>query len=150
MRELLLAGPDRTLELGHRLGELLEGGEVIALHGPLGVGKTVLVKGLARGLAVQEEVVSPSFALVHEHEGRLPLYHIDLYRLSREEVALLGLEEYWGRGVCAVEWAERASGLLPPDHLWVDMDFAQGEARVARLIPRGPRHRRLVEALRWD
>jgi len=151
MLELLSANREYTLELGRRLGKLLEGGEVVALSGPLGVGKTVLIKGLARGLGVDErEVVSPSFALVHEHQGRLPLYHIDLYRLSPEEVALLGLEEYLGQGVCAVEWADRAPGVLPPEHLWVTMEFAQGEVRRLRLLSRGARYRRLLEDLRWD
>jgi tRNA threonylcarbamoyladenosine biosynthesis protein TsaE len=96
-------------------------GSVYALNGPLGSGKTVFAKGFAEGLGVAEEVTSPSFALIIEYSGRLPFFHIDLYRrASRAELEGLGLEEIFsGSAVCLVEWAERAAGLLPQGTVFV-------------------------------
>ena len=110
------SSPEETAALGRRLARTLAPGTVLALVGPLGAGKTAFVKGLAAGLGVPpREAVSPTFALIHEHTGRMPLFHADLYRLTGpEEVAELGLEDYAERrGVLAIEWAERAGGALP-------------------------------------
>ncbi len=89
--------------------------DVIALTGQLGAGKTTLIQGIAAGLDVQDYVTSPTFIIINEYAGRLPLYHIDLYRLDEGlEIADLGIEEYFRRGgVCVIEWAERLGGLLP-------------------------------------
>ena len=107
---------EETEALGEALGRLLKPGDLVLLYGDLGAGKTTFVKGLARGLGVPEEtyVVSPSFALINEYEGRVPLYHVDLYRLSPEEVEDLGLWELLPRGIMVVEWAERLEGAPPP------------------------------------
>jgi tRNA threonylcarbamoyladenosine biosynthesis protein TsaE len=107
---------EETLRFGERLGRELQRGDVIALCGDLGAGKTVLVKGIARGLGITQEVTSPTFTLVHEYTGgRLPLFHVDLYRLDNLEQALaIGIEEYWnGPGVTAIEWSEKIESLLP-------------------------------------
>jgi len=104
-----------TIELGRRLAALLKPGDVVALYGELGAGKTTMVKGICAGLGVTETVKSPSFVIVTEYMGRLPVYHIDLYRLE-SPLALdgMGLDSYFGgEGVCLVEWAERAERLLP-------------------------------------
>lgn len=116
--ERLLASPGQTLALGRALGELLVGGDFVALTGPLGAGKTQLVKGLAQGLAIpaEEPVVSPTFVLVREYRGRLTLYHVDAYRLSGSAALLeLGLEEMCGdpSGVVALEWADRTPETVP-------------------------------------
>ena len=106
-----------TLEFGRRLSRELQRGDVIALSGELGVGKTALVKGIARGLGITVEVTSPTFTLIHEYGGgRLPLFHVDLYRLDSVPQALaVGIEEYLnGAGVTVIEWAERIAPLLPP------------------------------------
>ena len=106
-----------TLEFGGRLARELQRGDVIALSGELGAGKTALVKGLARGLGIALDVTSPTFTLIHEYDGgRLPLYHIDLYRLDGVPQALaIGIEDYLsGAGVTVIEWAERIAPLLPP------------------------------------
>src|SRR5712692_8104592 len=94
---------------GRRLGSMLEGGELVALSGDLGVGKTCLIKGIARGLSLREEdILSPTFTMIQEHRGRLPLYHIDLYRLEAAALDDLGLREYlFSEAVAAVEWFER-------------------------------------------
>jgi len=101
--------PEETRALGEALARKLVPGDLLLLYGDLGSGKTTFVQGLARGLGVPEEVyvVSPSFSLVNEYPGRIPLFHVDLYRLGPEEVEELGLYEMLSRGVMVVEWAER-------------------------------------------
>jgi len=108
---------EETLALGREFASRLGAGECVALIGELGAGKTVFVRGLAAGLGVNEDgiVSSPTFVLVQEYAGRLPLYHVDLYRLAdaEEELADLGLSEMLAEGVVAIEWADRAAGALP-------------------------------------
>lgn len=136
MITVITHSPDETRSLGRRLGRLLGPGTVLALRGELGAGKTCFVQGLARGLRVKEEhVVSPTFVLVREYKGRLPLYHIDLYRLSPgREVESLGLEEYLeGEGVCAVEWAEKAEGILPASAVPVTLTVRSASSRTITL-----------------
>jgi tRNA threonylcarbamoyladenosine biosynthesis protein TsaE len=103
---------------------MLDGPAVVALRGGLGAGKTAFVGGLARGLGVEDRVTSPTFALVHEHAGRLPLFHFDLYRLGGpDDLDALGWDDYLDRGgVCAVEWSERADGFWPPDTIFVTLE----------------------------
>jgi tRNA threonylcarbamoyladenosine biosynthesis protein TsaE len=120
-----------TFELGRSQATALSGGEVFALVGELGAGKTHFVKGLAAGLGYAEEVTSPTFTLIHEYcGGGLPLYHMDFYRLdSEEEAARLGLDDYLAlRGVIAIEWADKFPRLLPAATRWVRFRFI-GEAR---------------------
>ena len=107
-------GPEETQDVGRVLGEHSRAGDIYLLTGPLGAGKTCLTQGIAAGLDVVGYVRSPTFVLVAEYEGRIPLYHVDLYRLDAEtEVADLGLDEYlFGDGACAVEWADRATDYL--------------------------------------
>ena len=114
-----------TLEFGGRLAQELQRGDVIALSGELGAGKTALVKGLARGLGITVEVTSPTFTLIHEYAGgRLALCHIDLYRLDTVPQALaIGIEDYLnGPGVTVIEWAERIGSLLPPHTTRIRME----------------------------
>ena len=103
-----------TEELGERLACVLRAGDVVALRGGLGMGKTAFIRGVARGLGVSDRVTSPTFTIVNEYEGRLPLFHFDLYRLSgADELFGIGWEDYPERGgVCAVEWSEQAGGAL--------------------------------------
>ncbi|MBW2056543.1 MAG: tRNA (adenosine(37)-N6)-threonylcarbamoyltransferase complex ATPase subunit type 1 TsaE [Deltaproteobacteria bacterium] len=129
-------GAAQTRKIGRLLGRLLQPGCVVALRGELGSGKTEFVKGLACGLGVEKSspVSSPSFVLVNEYPGRLPLYHLDLYRLSgSRDLEEIGLDEYlYGSGVTVIEWAEKAGPFLPPQHIWIDIEWA------------GPSGRRLV------
>ncbi len=113
----------------------LVGGEIFALHGVLGAGKTQLVKGLARGLGYQGDVTSPTFTIVHEYSGgRLPIYHLDLYRIADEKAALtLGIEEYLpSEGVTVIEWPERILGLLPPQTRHWELEVASLTERIIR------------------
>jgi tRNA threonylcarbamoyladenosine biosynthesis protein TsaE len=108
--------PEETRELGARFAADLKSGDILALNGPLGSGKTCFVQGIARGLGVTERyITSPTFVLVREYQGRLPLYHIDLYRLAPGiEIGMLGLDEYLdGDGITAIEWSEKMEEGLP-------------------------------------
>jgi tRNA threonylcarbamoyladenosine biosynthesis protein TsaE len=134
---------ETTFRLGETLGRAAIGGEVIGLSGPLGVGKTVLVKGLAKGLGVTDSYVSsPTFILVHPHEGRLPLYHIDLYRLEKgSDAEAIGLEEYLeGDGVAAIEWAEKGHDFLPAARLLIHLHYQEGDQRKIVLTASGDRY----------
>ncbi len=111
--KIFLADTEAMLRLGMIIGEFLTVGSVILLQGDLGAGKTTLVQGIGKGLGITEPIVSPTFTLINEYtEGRLPLYHLDLYRLEPQEVLSLNLESYWEGvevtpGIVAIEWAER-------------------------------------------
>lgn len=130
MRTVITHSPEETWELAAELANELGPGTVIALHGDLGAGKTCFIQGYAAALGISEPVTSPTYTLIGEYEGRLPLHHIDLYRLSGPQEALgLGLEEYFDAdGITAIEWAERAEGLLPPNllHLRIEADEHTG------------------------
>jgi tRNA threonylcarbamoyladenosine biosynthesis protein TsaE len=141
--------PAQTRALAARLGGDLAPGDVVALQGELGSGKTEFVKGLAQGLGVAPEVpvTSPSFLLVHEYPGRLKLVHLDLYRLEKLPPELLpDLEEYlFGPQVTAIEWAERLNNLLPENHLEIKLTITGENQREITITPHGPRGRRLLE-----
>lgn len=133
------AGPEETHGLGIKIGKALQPGIVVALIGDLGAGKTTLAKGIARGLDVESLVHSPTFTLIHEHEGRMPMYHFDLYRTERpEELDDLGYEDYfYGSGASVVEWAEKIEGLLPADRLEIRIT-GDGNIRLLELRSTGP------------
>ncbi|MBP5154788.1 MAG: tRNA (adenosine(37)-N6)-threonylcarbamoyltransferase complex ATPase subunit type 1 TsaE [Lachnospiraceae bacterium] len=125
------ASERETLAFARRLGEQAKAGDVYALDGDLGAGKTVFAKGFAAGLGVPGTVSSPTFTIIQVHEGgRLPLYHMDVYRLSDEdELEAVGAEEMLrGDGVCLVEWACLVRGLLPPEttRITIEKDLARG------------------------
>ena len=148
--ELTTRSPEQTQEFGTRLGKIAQAGDVILLVGKLGAGKTCLTQGIAWGLGIDDYAASPSFVLVRELYGRLPLYHVDFYRLENiEEIAELGLDEYfYGRGVSVVEWAEKALELLPPEHLLIEMDYVSENERHLKLKPRGKHYREMVAQLK--
>lgn len=117
--------PQETFSAGRQLGEKAFPGQVITLTGDLGVGKTVFTQGLAKGLGIEEPVNSPTFTIVQVYdEGRLPLYHFDVYRIScEEEMEDTGYEEYfYGEGVCLVEWAELVKELIPAEAVWITIE----------------------------
>jgi tRNA threonylcarbamoyladenosine biosynthesis protein TsaE len=129
-----------TRRLGERLGRVLAAGDVVALTGTLGAGKTAFVQGLARGLAVTSaRVASPTFTIVNEHAGRVPLYHVDLYRLEHpEELAEIGLSEYFGRGgVTVVEWFDRFPDEQPAERLEVRIEITGPRERQLHVTARG-------------
>jgi tRNA threonylcarbamoyladenosine biosynthesis protein TsaE len=138
----------QTRRFGARLGALLKGGEVIALQGTLGTGKTRWVQGMGQGLNVEEIITSPTFTLVNEYHGQLSLFHIDLYRITLVDEALdLGLEEYmYGDGVCVIEWAERIVEFLPPDHLWITFHHLDETKRRITIRAEGDGHQQLLKS----
>lgn len=147
--ELVSHSPEETQKFGARLGELARPGDVFLLVGDLGAGKTCLTQGIAWGLGIEEYTLSPSFVLVRELRGRLPLYHIDLFRLDHiEEIEELGLDDYlYGKGVCVVEWAEKGAGVLPAEHLLIQISYLSGTERSLQLIPRAQRYQQMVAHL---
>jgi tRNA threonylcarbamoyladenosine biosynthesis protein TsaE len=136
----------QTQRLGARLGELLRGGELLLLDGDLGTGKTSMTQGIAEGLGVRQVVSSPTFTLLKEYEGRLPLYHFDLYRLDdAAEMFDLGFEEYFeSNGVCVVEWANKAEHLWPSEHLRIRLKMVSETKRGMVLSGQGVRYSDLL------
>lgn len=150
---------EETRLLARKLAEFLEPGAVLALDGHLGAGKTTFAQGLAQGLDAREGASSPTFVLLHVHQGRLPMYHFDAYRLERaEQLEDLGADEYlWGSGVSVIEWAERVAAALPQDRLEIlierpggdlaDAPYRDDEERELYFTATGPRHARCLDAL---
>jgi tRNA threonylcarbamoyladenosine biosynthesis protein TsaE len=133
---------EETQTLARRLGELLQPGDVLCLSGDLGAGKTTFTQGLALGLGIEEPVSSPTFTIIKEYEdGRLPLYHMDIYRLGEGAIHEdLGYDEYWyGEGVSVVEWAEYLAELLPEDRMELKLCLADAGERILTLTGTGPR-----------
>jgi tRNA threonylcarbamoyladenosine biosynthesis protein TsaE len=136
--------------LGIRLGELVQPGDVFLLTGELGAGKTCLTQGIAWGLGTEEYAVSPTFVIMRELHGRLPLYHIDLYRLDNiEESQDLGLDDYlYGNGVCVVEWADKALRIMPKNHLLIKISYLSDTERRFELEAKGERYVEMIEKIK--
>ena len=120
-----------TFDLGMKLGENAKPGQIVCIDGDLGVGKTVFTKGFAKGLGVEDDVVSPTFTIIQEYnDGKLPLYHFDVYRIGHpDEMYDIGFEEYFfGEGVCLIEWSNLIEELLPEDsiHINIEKDLEEG------------------------
>jgi len=150
--QLISHSPEQTQRLGVQLGKFAQGSDVFLLSGSLGSGKTCLTQGISRGLGIKEYAFSPSFVIAREHYGRLPLYHIDLYRLDHiEEIADLGLDEYfYGKGVCVVEWAEKGTTVLPQENLLINLSYISDTERSLSLEPEGKRYSQLLKSLNLD
>ena len=140
-----------TLRIGKRIGAFLQSGDVVALVGDLGTGKTHVIKGLAAGVGVKKtaSVSSPSFTLINEYPGKIPFYHVDLYRLQTEtEAEELGLEEiFQGRGITAIEWADKIPSLLPAETLRIRLRYTGAYTRSIEITGMGKRYQRLMEDL---
>lgn len=140
---------EETIRLGERLGRLLEPGSFIALTGELGAGKTQFVRGVATGLGIDSSVpiTSPTFTLLNEYQGRIRLYHFDLYRLGGvDDAAELGFDEYFhGDGVCLVEWAERLGSDIPTERLDIVFAYLSDTERRMDFIPHGSNHEALLK-----
>ena len=133
-REYRTHSPEETEALGEKLAAVLRGGEVLAFTGGMGMGKTAFTRGLARGLGIADGVSSPTFALVHEHRGRLPLYHFDMFRVSGwDDLYSTGFFDYLDMGaVLAIEWSENIEGALPDET--ITFDIRPGEGNNERVI----------------
>lgn len=141
MYSIELPSLQQTKDLGDVLGKSVEPGDVITLAGSLGAGKTTLVQAIGHGLDIDSRIyiTSPSFSLIHEYKGRIPLYHMDLYRLRGEdEIEGLGLSEYfYGNGLTVIEWPERLGSLMPKERLQIDLIISGETSRTANLTAHG-------------
>ncbi len=140
-----------TIKFGERLGKLLAPGHVIALAGELGAGKTTMVKGIVQGLGVTDRraVRSPTFALVHRYEGRIPVYHFDAYRLENaQEMLDIGSDEMiYGDGVSIIEWADNVSECLPEEYLKVTLIAVSENERTIEVCGYGDRYNKIIESV---
>lgn len=150
MESLTLTNRDATIVLGKKIGQQLVAGDVLVLDGDLGAGKTTFTKGLAAGLEIPDIVKSPTFTIIHEYQdGRLPLYHMDAYRLENGGAEDLGLEEYFdGDGVSVVEWAEFVEDELPADFLAIHFKRTDDDnTRILEFEPHGQHFEQIVKSV---
>jgi tRNA threonylcarbamoyladenosine biosynthesis protein TsaE len=153
MKEFLFHSPGEncSLLLGHRIGELLQPGDILGLWGELAAGKTLLTRGIARGLGVAPEVriTSPTFTIINEYSGRVRLYHLDLYRLSGpDDLDTLPWEEsLFGNGVAVIEWPDRLGRLLPAER-W-DIKFSIGDEENREMLIRGRGRKNRARMAKW-
>ena len=150
MESLTLTNRDATIALGKKIGQQLVAGDVLVLDGDLGAGKTTFTKGLAAGLEIPDIIKSPTFTIIHEYQdGRLPLYHMDAYRLENGGAEDLGLEEYFdGDGVSVVEWAEFVEDELPADFLAILFKRTDDDnTRVLEFEPHGQHFDQIVKSV---
>ena len=149
--KLISDSREQTLEMGRLIGAILERGDVVALIGELGSGKTCFTQGLAKGLGVEENVpvVSPTFTLINEYPGKIPLIHLDVYRLSGpRDLEDMGYEEYFeGGGIIVIEWAEKIRDILPAKTLFISMRYIDENTREMILEGPGEKIRKLEELL---
>jgi tRNA threonylcarbamoyladenosine biosynthesis protein TsaE len=145
--ELKTNTTEGTIGVAERLAALLEPGNVITLEGDLGAGKTTFTKGLAIGLGIDRTLSSPTFTIVKEYEGRLPLYHMDVYRLENSDEDI-GFEEYFnGNGITVIEWAQYIEDFLPTDRLNIMIKYLDEGSRLLIFEPSGSHYKQIVEAL---
>lgn len=136
-----------TLRTAEKLALLLQPGDLLALEGTLGVGKTVFAKGLAQGLGVQEQITSPTFTIIKEYEGELPFYHMDAYRLEHSEEDI-GFDEYfYGKGICVIEWAQFIDSYLPDNYLKVTIEYVDENIRQIIFHAFGDRYQQVIKEL---
>ncbi|PGR96452.1 tRNA (adenosine(37)-N6)-threonylcarbamoyltransferase complex ATPase subunit type 1 TsaE [Bacillus pseudomycoides] len=148
--EITTTSSKETQNLSERLGQLVREQDVLVLEGDLGAGKTTFTKGLAKGLGVKRVVNSPTFNIIKEYKGRLPLYHMDVYRLAESEEDL-GFDEYfYGEGITVVEWAHLIESFLPNEKLKISLFHTSDDTRKIVLEPSGERYIRLCEELLQD
>lgn len=146
--------PQATAQLGRTIGQLLLPGDFITLQGELGAGKTALASGIAKGLGVDPSlpITSPTYTLLNIYQGRIPLYHFDLYRLQGDDDAInLGFSEYFsGNGVCLVEWSERLQEELPLVRLEIFLSYVDENVREIKLVADADRYAKLLEMLQMS
>lgn len=151
MFKIELNSLEKTRKLGEKLGEILRGGDLISLMGDLGAGKTTLTQSIAKGLGINDYVTSPTFTLINEYEGRIPLYHFDVYRLGDiEELYDLGYEEYfYSNGVTIVEWGDKVLEVFPKDRINIDIKKGMNfEDRVIYIYGEGKRVEEIIKELK--
>lgn len=145
---IITKSPEETKNLGKEVGKLAKPGDLLAFYGELGAGKTCFIQGISQELEVKDYVTSPSFTIVNEYQGKIPIYHFDLFRLNTEEILELGYEEYfYGEGLTVIEWAGKIEQLLPKEHLKIDIKFKDLYERTISFISQGDRFDKLLKEL---
>lgn len=142
-----------TEQFGEKLGKVLKKGDVLCLNGDLGAGKTTLTKSIGLGLGVEEYITSPTFSLINEYRGNLPVYHFDVYRLENvDELDDLGFDEYFfGEGVCIIEWAEKIENMLPKEIIVLSIEKGQAiDKRIVSITGKGKRYKEVLEEMKLD
>ena len=150
MLKIELNGLEETKRFGIKIGKLLKPGDILCLNGDLGAGKTTLTKSIGLGLGVDDYITSPTFSLINEYEGRVPLYHFDVYRLENvEDLYDLGFDEYfYGHGVSIIEWADKIEALLPKERIVLDIEKCTDiDSRIVSLKGWGNRYLEVVKEL---
>ena len=149
---MITRSPEETQQLGRMLGQLAMPGDIYLLVGQLGAGKTCMTQGIAWGLDIHEYTSSPTFVIMREMHGRLPLYHMDFYRLDNiAEISDLGLDDYlYGRGLCVIEWAEKGLDVLPQEHLLVRITYRSDTERSIEITPFGLHYEEMLAQLKRD
>jgi tRNA threonylcarbamoyladenosine biosynthesis protein TsaE len=151
LQEIISKSAGATYRFGKALGKLLRPGDLVAFTGDLGAGKTCCIQGIADGLGIQERgiVTSPTFTLIQEYQAKIPIYHFDVYRFTREdEIYDLGYEEYfYGEGVTLIEWAERIRAFLPAEYLAIHLHVVTDQTRCIQLYAHGERYEQIVRSL---
>ncbi|MCQ4924185.1 tRNA (adenosine(37)-N6)-threonylcarbamoyltransferase complex ATPase subunit type 1 TsaE [Tissierella carlieri] len=148
--EIRLKGLEETKEFGIKLGNILKSGDIVCLNGDLGAGKTTLTKSIGLGLGVTDYITSPTFTLINQYNGRLAVYHFDVYRLENvDELYDLGFDEYfYGKGVCIIEWAEKIEKLLPKERIVLDIEKGKDiDERVIKITGHGNRYIEILKEL---
>ena len=146
-KELITYSAEETRKLASELGRKLDRGSLIILSGDLGAGKTTFTQGLARGLDIKGKVISPTFTIMKVYQGRLPLYHIDAYRMEGIEQDL-GFEEYMeDDGVCVIEWPNFIADIIPDESLQIDISFIDEDERKLTFSAKGEKYEKIMEEL---
>jgi tRNA threonylcarbamoyladenosine biosynthesis protein TsaE len=151
MFSVITSSPEQTWKTGELLGALLGAGDTVCLYGDLGAGKTSFSYGIALGLDVRDQyITSPTFTFVNEYKGRVPFYHIDLYRLKDpDELEGIGFEEYLDSdGATVIEWAERAEDELPAECLSVYLSYVDDHSREIGFLAEGERYEKIIDSLK--
>ena len=146
---IITKSPEETKNLGEKVGKLAKLGDLLAFYGELGAGKTCFIQGISRGLKVKDYVTSPTFTIINEYQGKIPIFHFDLFRLNNaEEILELSYQEYfYGEGLTVIEWAEKIEQFLPKEHLKIDIKFKDRYQRTISFIPQGDRFNNFLEEL---
>jgi len=150
MKQIISYSYDETVQIGFKIGKNLFSGAIVTLEGDLGAGKTALVRGIAKALGV-DDISSPTFTIFHIYEGKLPLYHFDVYRIEEDDLEDIGYEEYfYNEGITLIEWADKLSRLYPKECLRIVIEKIDDDVRKIILHPMGQRHKIIEDVVEKD
>lgn len=148
--KIRLKGLEESKDFGIKLGKFLKSGDIVCLNGDLGAGKTTISKSIGLGLGVNDYITSPTFNLINEYQGRLTMYHFDVYRLDNvDDLYDLGFDEYfYGNGVCVIEWADRIEEVIPKERIVLDIENGDDmDERIIRIHGEGPTYQEIIKEL---